>query len=97
MDDNILFRLFDHAWVLLMAVIGFVVRNIHADVEDLKDSNGECELNLEKFKTHVSENYSKEVNTQISLARIHERIDKVGDMLEDKTNEIIKAILQERK
>jgi uncharacterized protein YdeI (BOF family) len=57
MDDNILFRLFDHAWVLLMAVIGYVVRNIYEDVTDLKDSSGACELNLEKFKTQVSEKY----------------------------------------
>jgi len=96
MDETVA-KLLDWGWVIVVTVAGLIFKPLFSDVKDLKGSHGECKLELEKFKTHVSENYSKEVNTQISLARIHERIDKVGDMLEDKTNEIIKVIMQEKK
>lgn len=100
MDDNVLFKLLDHAWVVIMGLVAFVIKGIHSDVESLKGGRDHCEVELQKFKTHVSENYSREVSTQASLARVHERIDKLGDIVEDKTNEIskdIKILLQRGK
>lgn len=89
MDDNVFLKLLEHAWVVILGIAGFIMRGIISDVKDVKKEQGDCELRLEKFKTHVSDTYSKEVNTQASLNRIHSRID---DMSTD-----IKEILRQVK
>lgn len=77
------------AWKILgiimgggMAVIGFFTRRAIGEVDGLKDSverlsdnDKECKLDLANFRTEVATTYAKEASVQLSLARIHDRLE----------------------
>jgi hypothetical protein len=43
----------------------------------LEQNDADCQLGLANFKTEVANNYAKDATMQSSLARIHDRLDKL--------------------
>jgi predicted nuclease with TOPRIM domain len=88
LEDTTVQSIFSAFAALCVAVIGFFTRRVVQDVEGLKQERHECKLELEKFKTEVARDYSKDVNVQSSLNRIHDRIDRlpqeIASMMERK-------------
>lgn len=81
MDDSI----FTYLGGVVMAALGFHLKRAQhqtdVNVEAAIKKGNENALELEKYKTHVSEVYAKDVTMQQSLARLHERIDRLpGDI-----------------
>lgn len=78
MDDS----LFTYLGGAVMAALGFHLKRAQhqtdANVETAIKKGNENALELEKYKTHVSEVYAKDATMQQSLARLHERIDDIS-------------------
>jgi hypothetical protein len=78
MDDSI----FTYAGGAVMAALGFHLKRAQsqtdANVDAALKKGADNALELEKYKTHVSEIYAKDATMQQSLARLHERIDDIG-------------------
>lgn len=51
--------------------------HVAEEVAELKRDSAECKVSLANFKAEVAKEYAKEVTLQASLARIHERIDRL--------------------
>lgn len=79
MDDGLLWRALEAVGALLLAIGGWIMSILHSDVKSLKESQGACEIELQKFKTDVANTYAKEATMQQSLGRIHDRIDDVAN------------------
>jgi hypothetical protein len=83
----------------VLALGGLIMKSLYGEIISLKDRTSEQGESLAEFKLHVSDNYAKEISTQQSLSRIHERIDKMGDNLDAKLTNVsqdIKELLKTR-
>lgn len=80
-DDSILLALLKGFGAVGIAIGGWIGRGMHSDIRKLKDDAGRCELRIQEFRTHVSENYAKDASVQASLSRIHDRLDEMGNEL----------------
>lgn len=104
MDGGFLHETVTALEACVMALMGFIGMGMRGDIQDLRGkqdslqaAHGACELNLANFKTDVANNYSKEVNTQASLGRIHDRLDQINETMDTKVENIqtdIKTILR---
>lgn len=45
--------------------------------------SGEIDRDLQDHKLYVANNYAKEVTTQASLSRIHDRMDSMNEKMDD--------------
>lgn len=101
MDDHgLLYRILEWAWVGIVAVGGYVMRNINKnfatmekligqhgkEIDNLKKADADCELNLERFKTHVSENYTTKVDMMGALKMINDSIRELRDDIKNLPN-----------
>lgn len=55
------------------------IERLGGDVKALQKSDSDCKLDLANFKTEVAKEYAKDTTMQQSLARIHEKIEKLAD------------------
>lgn len=81
MDEAVLIAMIKWVGGITIAAGGWIGRGMHADIKKLKDDAGKCELRIQEFRTHVSENYAKDASVQASLSRIHDRLDEMGNEL----------------
>lgn len=61
-----------------MAIIGYFVKKNDAEMNKTQNAQQKTDKELSDFKLHISENYSREANTQASLGRIHDRLDDLS-------------------
>lgn len=87
------FKLF--VWAPFLTVLGFLMKHSFQRNENrldsLEEEHSACKLDLAHLRTHVSENYSTKIDMaslkqeQINASnRIHERLDKITDLLQSK-------------
>lgn len=95
MDGAIIHETITRLMAVIMALMGFIGANMREgikdnenDVKSLRDEHSSCELDLANFKTEVALGYSKEVNTQSSLGRIHDRLDTMSETMDNKFDNI---------
>lgn len=85
----------EYVWLPLIALLGFLMRhNFQRNsnrLDDLEKEHGSCKLEVSNLRTHISENYSTKAETtslkveQINASnRIHDRLDKIFDLLQSK-------------
>lgn len=99
-DPDLFSNIMQWLFGAVLALGGVIMKAIHGDIVNLKTKSAEQAKNLDEYKLQVSETYSKEAVTQLSLARIHERIDKMGESINGQLNEVsrdIKELLKEVK
>ncbi len=68
MDDSILMIVLKNAWVLFLAVFGWIGRGMRDDIDKTRDA-------LSDHKLHVADNYIK----KDVVERIHDRIDSLAE------------------
>ena len=87
-DIGLLDWIFKGFAALCMAIIGFFTRKVVNDVHELQDDSKACELKLANYKTEVSNTYAKEETMQNSLARVHDKMEKIGDKIDRRMDQI---------
>lgn len=85
--------MFKGAVGVIAATGGYLYKKGDQEIKDARRHSESVKDDLANFKLAVSNDYSKEVNTQASLARLHDRLDGLGD----KMDEIKTLILREKK
>lgn len=82
MDDSI-----KYIWgafvTITLPLIGFFTTRTLGELDGVKKKTDSNELELERYKTHVSDNYAKDASVQTSLARIHDRMDSGFGKIEE--------------
>lgn len=95
MDGAIIHETITGLMAVIMALMGFIsssmrdtIKDNESDIRGLQTEHASCKLDLANFKTEVALNYSKEVNTQSSLGRIHDRLDTMSETMDTKFDNI---------
>jgi gas vesicle protein len=84
-------------WEFLMtgaiAVIGFFGMRTINSIDEVSEKTQNVADDLHEHKTHVAENYS----TNETIKRVHDRIDALGNKIDEKAGEITTLILNMKK
>lgn len=89
MDDvNFIWKALQGMVSLLVAGGAWIMKGMHDDIRGLQRESKDCEFELQKFKTDVANTYAKDANVQLTVARLHERLDEMGGDIK----EILKTV-----
>lgn len=90
MDESTLTRIIEGLLGLIMVIGAGLMKRVTGDIRALEKQSSECELSLERHKTHVAQNYAEKANIAVeigalrqeqkeSTSRLHDRIDTISD------------------
>lgn len=80
-DDSIIEYLFKGFCAVCGTVGIYFWRDINGDVKTIKDDVEEVKQEHNKYQIYVEREFEKRETIQYSLSRIHERLDKLVDMV----------------
>ena len=66
-----------------VAVVMYFTKQLTDEVKQLKQDGSESKVSLANFKAEVAKDYARDVNVQMSLNRIHQRLDSLPKDIAD--------------
>jgi hypothetical protein len=78
-DDTWLDWAFKSLVGLLFIIGGYLGQGVKSDVRELQKNQAQADLALAAYKLEVERTFAKDTSVQTSLARIHDRMDEIGD------------------
>lgn len=89
-DVSILARILEFVWVPVCGWFQIAYNGHRDEIKDIKEKQRKSEIDLLQYKIDSEKTFSKEATMQLTLSRLHDRLDEVSTDIKS----LIKAVAE---